>query len=350
MGKTKAFIHILNNASGVIREKIDLLFENSIPAAERSELAALIYYPEDKLAMIKKQDRDMGEWYRITLHRLIDVCRLVASKYTRSKVRKALPKYFEYIIDELLHTNYDLQNKEQYYGRIISTIIDLDRADAFIVAMASLIKRLAVDCLHIIGDIFDRGPRADYIMDSLMRHHCVDIQWGNHDILWMGAAARQPGRIANVLHVSLQYNNLDIIEDGYGISLRELIVFAQSTYNDCSLFAPRLLDEDVTYNPNDIRMVSKLHKAIMVMLFKLEGQVILRHPEYQMQDRLLLNHIDYQRHTVEIDGVQYPLRDCDFPTIDPNNPYHLTAEEEDVMQRLKDSFVRSARLQEHVRF
>ncbi len=349
-GEHEAFLHILNNCSGVIREKVDIVFGNNVFDDERASLATLIYYPEEKLEKIKEEVTNLHQWYRVTLHRLIEVCRWVSSKYTRSKVRKALPADFAYIIDELLHTNYDARNKEHYYTKIIDTIVDIDRADAFIIALATLIKRLAVDHLHVVGDIFDRGPRADVIMDLLERHHSVDIQWGNHDILWMGAAAGSEACIANVLNNSLKYANLDMIESGYGISLRPLVTFAQETYQgDCSCFTPKISGQQ-KYNTNDIVLDSKLHKAIVVIQFKLEGQIIRRNPEYQMDDRLLLDKIDYEAKTVRIGGVDYPIRDCDFPTIDPKDPYSLTEREREVMDQLKSSFLHSEKLQRHVRF
>lgn len=331
-GEDEAFCHILNNASGVIREKVDRLFEKTVSSGTRTELCTLIYYPERKIEETKKQETDMQEWYKINLYRLIEVCKLCASKYTRSKVRKALPADFEYIIDELLHTNYDEKDKQSYYENIISTIINIDRADAFIIALGNVIKRLVVDRLHIAGDIFDRGPHADIILERLISHHSVDIQWGNHDILWMGAAAGSEACIANVLNISTKYDNIDFVENAYGINLRPLALFSRETYRD------------------EADLLKNMHKAIAVIQFKLEGHIIRRHPEYGMQDRLLLNQIDYEHKTVEIGGTVYPLHDGDFPTIDPGDPYALTAEEEEVMNKLKVSFAQSEKLQRHVRF
>jgi fructose-1,6-bisphosphatase III len=331
-GEDEAFCHILNNTSGVIREKVDRLFEKTVSSQMRTELCTLIYYPEQKIEKIKKQESNMEEWYKITLYRLIDVCRLCASKYTRSKVRKALPVDFEYIIDELLHTNYDEKDKQSYYENIVSTIIHINRADAFIIALAGVIKRLVVDRLHIVGDIFDRGPHADIILDRLMCHHAVDIQWGNHDILWMGAAAGSEACIANVLNISTKYNNIDFVENAYGINLRPLALFSKETYK-C-----------------ETDLLKHMHKAIVVMQLKLEGQVIRRHLEYGMDDRLLLDKIDYNNHTICIDGKTYTLNDTDFPTIDPQDPYKLSAQEEDVISKLKVSFAQSEKLQRHVRF
>lgn len=350
-GEYEAFQHILNNASGVIREKVDILFANTLPSAERAVLSTLIYYPVAKLDEIKRSTPDMEEWYRITLHRLIEICRLVASKYTRSKVRKALPSDFEYIIDEMLHVNYDEMNKEDYYENILSTIISIDRADAFIVALCAAIKQLVVERLHIVGDIFDRGPRADIIMDSLMQHHAVDIQWGNHDILWMGAAAGSRTCIANVLNNSITYSNLEVIEMGYGISLRPLALFAGEVYSgsDVSCFRPKAVDE-ARYKPKDVELTARMHKAVAIIQFKLEGQIIRRNPAFHMDSRLLLDKIDYVRGTVRIGKGEYPLRDCAFPTVDPADPYRLSPEEEDLMEQLSDSFTHSEKLQRHVRF
>ena len=326
-GEYEAFLHILNNASGAVREKVDILFENSVPKDARDQLATLIYYPEEKLEEVRGTVSDLTEWYKITLNRLLEICRLVSSKYTRSKVRKALPKDYAYIIDELLNTNYEIHNKKDYYENIISTMIDIDKAEDFIIAVCSVIKTLVVDHLHIVGDIFDRGPRADIVMDSLMTHHSVDIQWGNHDVLWMGAATGSRTCIATVLVNSITYNNLAVIETGYGISLRPLALFANEVYMDVdtACFATRVTDS-TTYNAKDIELGARMHKAISVILFKLEGQTILRNPEFGMDDRLLLDKIDYEKKTVKIGGKDYPLSDTDFPTVDPADPYKLSDE------------------------
>ncbi len=331
-GEDEAFCHILNNASGVIREKVDILYAKTVDSKGRTELCTLIYYPELKIKDIQQEAEDMREWYMITLYRLIEVCRLCASKYTRSKVRKALPKDFEYIIDELLHTNDESVNKQDYYEKIISTIIEIDRADAFIIALANIIKRLAVDRLHVVGDIFDRGPHADVILDRLMTHHAVDIQWGNHDVLWMGAAAGSGACIANVLNISTRYGNIDFVENAYGINLRPLALFAQETYTD------------------DTDLLDHMHKAIAIIQFKLEGQIIRRRPEYGMEDRLLLDQIDFEKMTVRIGNHTYTLNDSDFPTVDPADPYTLTGEEGEVVSQLIYSFRHSEKLQRHVRF
>lgn len=352
-GEHEAFLHILNSCSGVIKEKVDDLFATTIPKTDRDELCTLIYYPEEKLEQLHHKYTDMDEWYRITLHRLIEICRWVTSKYTRSKVRKALPKDYAYIIDELLHTHYDETDKRDYYENIISTIIDLGQADRFIEAVSQVIKRMAVDHMHIVGDIFDRGPRADIIMDSLLNYHSVDIQWGNHDILWMGAASGSRTLVATVLSNSIHYNNLEVIETGYGISLRPLSVFANEVYKDCdvSRFAVKLTGDDADqYSEKDKLLSARMHKAITIILFKLEGQKILRHPEYEMSDRLLLDKIDYEKKCITINGTTYTLEDTDFPTVDPNDPYTLTEEEESVINQLTTSFQRSEKLQNHVRF
>lgn len=352
-GEHEAFLHILNSCSGVIREKVDDLFASTISKGERDELATLIYYPEEKLEQLHREVDDMDEWYRITLHRLIEVCRFVTSKYTRSKVRKALPKDYAYIIDELIHTNYAEADKRDYFENIISTIIDLEQADGFIVAVSAVIKRMAVDHMHIVGDIFDRGPRADIIMDSLLDYHSVDIQWGNHDILWMGAASGSRTLVATVLANSIHYNNLEVIETGYGISLRPLSVFANEVYKDCDVhrFAVKLTGPDADqYSEKDKLLSARMHKAITIILFKLEGQKLLRHPEYGMADRLLLDKIDYANKCITIGDITYPLEDVDFPTVDPKDPYTLTPEEDTVINHLTASFLRSEKLQKHIRF
>ena len=352
-GEHEAFLHILNSCSGVIREQLDVLFKDSVTHSELEQLATLIYYPEEKLEQLKPEIPDLDEWYRITLYRLIELCRAVSSRYSRSKVRKALPPDYAYIIEELLHTHSDEFDKQDYYKNIISTIVEIGQAPDFISSLAAVIKRMAVDHLHLVGDIFDRGPRADIIMDSLLDYHSVDIQWGNHDVLWMGAASGSRTLVATVLSNSIHYNNLEVVETGYGISLRPLSVFANEVYRDCdvSRFAVKLTGDDAShYSEKDKLLSARMHKAITVILFKLEGQKILRHPEYGMQDRLLLDKIDYQNRCITIDGVTYPLEDVDFPTVDPENPYELTEEEASVIDQLTASFERSEKLQKHVRF
>ena len=331
-GEYEAFLHILNSASGVVREKLDDLFAATVSKAERDQLATLIYYPKEKLEEIQRETPDMREWYRITFHRLIEICRLVSSKYTRSKVRKAMPREYAYIIDEMLHTHYEDNDKRDYYENIISTIIDTGRASNFLVQLCELIKRLAVDHLHVVGDIFDRGPRADIILDSLLDYHSVDIQWGNHDVLWMGAAAGEPACIATVLRNNLRYDNYEILENDYGISLRELVAFADATY--------------IAGEP-----ISPLIKAINVLLFKLEGQIIQRHPEFDMADRLLLDKVDHDAGTVTLaDGSVWPLTTNDFPTVDPADPYTLTPEEQHIIDKLVSEFVTADHLHRHIDF
>ncbi|MEG1011730.1 MAG: fructose-1,6-bisphosphatase [Ruthenibacterium sp.] len=350
-GEYEAFTHILGNASGVVREKVDRALAATVPEKERAELATLIYYPAQKLAQLKPTEDDLEAWYRTTLFRLVDVCRMASSKYTRSFVRKRLPKDFDYIIDELLHAHFEDHDKEGYYNSILSSILAIDRADDFIVALAQLIQRLAVFRLHIVGDLFDRGPRPDIILDELMAHHSVDIQWGNHDVEWMGAAAGSAVCIANVIHVTLSYNNLETLEDGYGINLRPLALFAEETYRntDCSLFLPKLEDAS-DYTPTDIARVARMHKAIVLMMFKLECAAIARNPDFDMQDRALLTRVDWAAQSIRINGIEYRLRDCDFPTVDTKAPALLTPAEQDVMDKLCQSFRQSERIQRHARF
>ena len=352
-GEYEAFLHILNSASGVVREKLDDLFATTVSKADLDQLATLIYYPKEKLEEIERETEDMREWYRITFHRLIELCRVVSSKYTRSKVRKAMPKEYAYILDEMLHTHYEDSDKRDYYENIISTIIDIDRASNFLVELCELIKRLAVDHLHLVGDIFDRGPRADIILDSLLGYHSVDIQWGNHDVLWMGAASGSRTLVATVLANSLRYNNLEVIETGYGISLRPLSVFANEVYRDCdvSRFEVKLTGDDAAkYTEKDKLLAARMHKAITMILFKLEGQKVLRNPCFRMDDRLLLDKVDYEHKCITIQGVTYPMEDTDFPTVDPKDPYTLTQEESTLINQLTRSFRHSEKLQRHVRF
>ena len=352
-GEYEAFLHILNSCSGVVRERLDFLYQDTMPRAKLDQLATLIYYPEEKMEELRPQIEDLDEWYRITLNRLMEVCRLVTARYSRSKVRKAIPADYTYIIEELLHTHSEEIDKQDYYKNIITTIVDIGQAPDVIVAVCELIKWAAVDHLHLVGDIFDRGPRADIIMDSLLHHHSVDIQWGNHDILWMGAASGSRTLVATVLANSIHYNNLEVVETGYGISLRPLSVFANEVYKDCNVsrFAVKLTGDNAgRYSEKDKLLSARMHKAITMILFKLEGQKIQRHPEYNMDDRLLLDKIDYEAKSICINGITYPLEDTDFPTVDPKNPYELTAEEESVIDQLTASFERSEKLQEHVRF
>ena len=352
-GEYEAFAHILNSCSGVIKEKLDELYGISLSRRDRDNLATLISYPRVKLALVAKETEDMEEWYRIALHRLVDTARWVASKYTRSKVRKSLPSDFSEILDELLHIRYEEEDKRDYFEKIISTIIEIGQADRVIEALCAVIKRLAVDHLHIVGDIFDRGPRADIVMDSLVEHHSVDVQWGNHDVLWMGAASGSRTLVATVLANSIHYNNLEVIETGYGISLRPLSIFANEVYRDCDThcFKVKLTGPDADqYTEKDKLLSARMHKAITVILFKLEGQKLIRRPEFGMADRLLLDKINCEDKTVTIGDKVYPLKDCDFPTVDPADPYALTPEESQVIDQLTASFCSSEKLQRHVRF
>ena len=350
-GEYEAFIHLLNNGSGIIKSKIQNIYGKSLTEEDRKNLATLIYYPEEKLSLVKKEVSNLDEWYKITLYRLIEVTRAVSSKYTRSKVRKAMPKGFDYIIDELLHLQGDDYNKELYYNQIIESIIDLKRADSFIVAISELIKRMAIDHLHIVGDIYDRGPGAPIIMDKLMNFHSLDIEWGNHDILWMGAASGNEACITNVIRICSRYDNLSTLEEGYGINIRPLSVFATETYKDdnCKAFLPRN-NEVSKYSNTDKIVLSKIQKAITIIQFKIEGALIKKHPEYKMKDRLLLDKMDINKGVVIIGGKEYKLNDTNFPTIDIKNPYKLTTEEAEIVERLKSSFMDSEKLNKHVNF
>jgi len=350
-GEYESFNHVLRNASGVIKRKINDIFGNSLRDCEKKELATLIYYPEQKLEISLKEEKDIEDWYKITLYKLIEFCRIISSKYTRSKVRKALPPDFSYIIEELLHEQQSTFNKQEYYNGIIETILKIGRAKEFIIAISNLIQRLTIDRLHIIGDIYDRGPGAHIILDTLMHYHSIDIQWGNHDILWMGAAAGSESCIANVIRISTRYANLDTIEEGYGINLLPLATFAIDLYNDdpCKSFKPKVF-LDNNYREKDLTLMSRMHKAISIIQFKLEGAIIKRRPHYEMQSRLLLNDIDFVKGTINISGKEYTLNDKNFPTIDPNDPYKLTGDERHLIDKLKSSFSNSEKLQEHIRF
>lgn len=349
-GEADRFLHILKNGSGAIKIKIEEEFGPSLSMKDKKQLATLIYYPEAKLELIEKQEEDIADWYRITLHRLIRMCKRASSKYTRSKVRKALPPDFAYIIEELLHEREDFPDKEDYYNEIIATIIRIDRAREFIIALCELIQRLVIDHLHIVGDIYDRGPKAVAILDKLMDYHSVDIQWGNHDVLWMGAASGHPACIANVIRICARYGNLDTLEDDYGINLVPLVTFASNTYklDKCELFGVKQRQNEVSQLDVDIE--KKMHKAISVIQFKLEGQVILRRPDFKMEKRLMLDKINYENGTICIDGKDYPLKDSYFPTIDPNHPYDLSADEKDLMDRLIKAFLNCEKLQRHAKF
>ena len=350
-GEYEAFSHVLRNASGAIKRKVNEIFGNSLYESEKKDLCTLIYYPEEKLQLVKEKVQDMDSWYSVTLNRLVRVCQNVSSKYTRSKVRKALPEEFSYIIQELLHESSASPNKQAYINVIISTIIDTLRADDFIITMCNLIQRLTIDSLHILGDIFDRGPGPHVIMDTLCGYHNFDIQWGNHDILWMGAASGNDACIANVLRLAMRYANHPVLEDGYGINLLPLATFAMETYADdpCTSFGPRIEDENVHIDEKTIRLLAQMHKAISVIQFKLEAAIIKRRPEFGMEDRLLLEHIDQERKVFALDGKDYAMSSCFFPTVDPADPYRLTAEEEAVVSKLHDSFTRSEKLRRHIK-
>lgn len=354
-GEHEAFSHIRRNASGVIRKKVDALFSNTLTQSERAELSTLIYYPEEKLDRMSAKKNIEDDWYKITLGRLLSVSRLVSSKYTRSKVRKHLArtaKGYDYIIDELLNLDFDTVNKGQYYDNILNTIIEIGSAEEFIVSLCSAIKSMVIDHLHIVGDVFDRGARADLIIDRLMKENSIDIQWGNHDVLWMGAAAGSRVCIATVLNNSITYKNLDVVEIGYGISLRPLSLFANRIYanSDVSNYMPKGKSEGDIFINDDDKLVARMHKAISIIQFKLEGQTVLRNPDYGMQDRLLLDKIDREKGTITIDEKEYPLKDTDLPTVDPHNPYELTDGEKELMHYLKNAFIRSEKLQSHARF
>ncbi len=354
-GEHEAYLHIRRNASGVIRRKVDMLFSKSIIESERAALATLIYYPEEKLDEIRNGIHDIDDWYAITIERLILLCRSVSSKYTRSKVRKCLgrvAKGYEYIIDELLNNVHEEQNKIEYYDSIVKTVISLGTAEQLIIAISSAIKSLVIDHLHIVGDIFDRGARADIIVDDLMKEDSIDIQWGNHDALWLGAASGSRTCIATVLNNSITYKNLDVIEIGYGISLRALSLFANEQYknSDISRYMPKgNTDGDFLKQDDDI-LIARMHKAISIIQFKLEGQSILRNPEFEMENRLMLDKINQELGTVDIGGKDYSLVDSDLPTVNKDNPYELTQEEAQVMNYLKNAFMRSEKLQKHAAF
>ena len=350
-GEHEAFIHVLKNASGNIKRKVGEIFGNTIREAEKKELCTLIYYPEQKLELIKAAEEDLDDWYRITIHQLVRVCRDVSSKYTRSKVRKNLPEEFSYIIEELLHERTDDQDKAAYVAVIVDTVISTGRADDFIVAICNVIQRLAIDQLHILGDIYDRGPGAHIILDTLRQYHSWDIQWGNHDILWMGAAAGNDACICNVLRLSLRYANLATLEEGYGINMVPLATFALEVYGDdpCEEFIPKLLKDDGRLDEKTRHLIAKMHKAIAVIQFKTEAAIFNRRPEWLMNDRNLLEHIDFNKQTCTIDGKEYAMKSCHFPTISADNPNALTPEEDALMKKLHHSFRVSEKLRKHIR-
>lgn len=348
-GEYEAFAHVLKNGSGSVKRKVDDVFANTMSSRDKQTLATLIYYPREKMERIREEEQNMDDWYKIMLYRLIEVAKRSASKYTRSKVRKALPKDFAYVIEELITEKSGMTDKESYYNSIISTIIQIGRAEEFIVALCELIQRLVVDHLHIVGDIYDRGPGPHLIMDKLMEYHSVDIQWGNHDILWMGAAAGQKCCIANVIRICARYGNLDILEDGYGINLLPLATFAWKQYakDPCECF---LLKGQDNCKPQELKLNMKMHKAISVIQFKVEGQAAELYPEFGFQRRNFLDKINYEEGTITIGGKIYQLLDDYFPTIDPKNPYQLSAEEEEIMNRLVKAFQSCEKLQRHMRF
>jgi fructose-1,6-bisphosphatase-3 len=349
-GEYEAFHHVLKNSSGSIKRKIDEIFGKSLSEEERRTLATLIYYPEEKLPLILKSMADKPRWYRTTLMQLVLLCRDASGKYLRSKVRSFLPEDMAVVIEELLTEQENIEDKAEYYQSIIDTIIATDSSSNVIIALADLIQKLTIARLHVLGDIYDRGPAADQIMDTLLHHHSVDVVWGNHDMLWMGAAAGSEACIANVIRIGLRYDNTSTLEHGYGISLFPLASFAIETYgNDpCECFLPSETDDELTQAER--LLIAKMHKAITLLQLKLEGQIIQRRPHYQMFKRLLLDKVDFNSHTVFLDGKVYPLLDTNFPTVDPQHPYELTPREHNLIERLKLSFTSSARLQRHVRF
>lgn len=350
-GEHDAFIHLLRSSSGIIREKIKETFGHIISKEDELQLANLIYYPDRMISQLRHSGSYTEDWQRTAIFRLVQICKEVSSKYTRSKVRKKMPPAFAYIIDELIHVDYNDENKKVYYSEIIRSLIDIKMAESFITAICHLIQNLTIDNLHIIGDIFDRGPRADVIMEELVQFHDVDIQWGNHDISWIGAATGNLACTCNVLRIAISYNSFDVLEDGYGINIRPLSMFAAHTYqNDtCERFLPHILDQNI-YDAVDPGLAAKMHKAIAVIQFKVEGQIIRRHPEYEMDHRILLTEIDYKKGTVMIEGKEYPMMDMNFPTIDPSDPLKLTKEEEELLLNLSMSFRHSSLLHKHIKF
>lgn len=350
-GEYEAFIHVLKNASGNIKRKVNELFGNTLRESEKRELCTLIYYPEQKLELVKHNETDIDDWYHITLHQLVAVCRDVSSKYTRSKVRKSLPADFSYIIQELLHEHTEDHDKTAYVNVIVDTIISTGRADDFIIAIANVIQRLAIDSLHILGDIYDRGPGAHIIMDTMRKYHSWDMQWGNHDILWMGAAAGNDACICNVIRLSLRYGNLPTLEEGYGINLVPLATFAMETYkNDpCTEFIPKTSGGASLLDEKTLRLTAQMHKAIAVIQFKVESQIIAKHPEWKMNDRCLFEHVDYQNGTIDLQGKTYKMSSCSFPTINPAAPSELSPEEEILISKLHHSFSVCEKLHKHIR-
>lgn len=349
-GEHEAVQHVLKNASGTIKRKVNEIFGNTLRLNEKKELCTLIYYPSQKLELVKQVETELDDWYRITLIQLVRVCQSISSKYTRSKVRKSLPEDFSYIIQELLHESSAEPNKQAYIDVVVNTIISTHRADDFIIAMCNLIHRLSIDVLHIVGDIFDRGPGAHVIMDTLCGYHNFDIQWGNHDVLWMGAAAGNDCCIANVLRLSMRYDNMATLEDGYGINLLPLATFAMDVYaeDECAQFSPKISKDSFTNSEKTLRLIAKMHKAISIIQFKLEGEVIQRRPEFKMNNRLLLGKIDYEKGVLKMNGKEYELTDTNFPTVDPKAPFKLSDEERELMHKLHHSFEVSDKLKRHM--
>lgn len=349
-GEITAFTHVLKNASGVIRRKVDDIFGMTMRQSDKNALCSLIYYPSEKLALLRNKEKDIDDWYRTTLYQVVAVARVVSSKYTHSKVRKLLPAEFAYVIEELLYENEDSVDKQNYYAELINSIVEIGRSEKVIIAICQLIHRLVIDNLHIVGDVYDRGPGACDIMETLSNYHNFDIQWGNHDISWMGAAAGNLALIANVVRISIRYANVETLEEGYSINLLPLANFAYDTYgNDrCEAFQTCDFEENSRMS-RSMQLMARMHKAISIIQFKLEGQIIQRRPEYKMDDRRLLHLIDYKKGTITIDGKEYALCDHNFPTIDPADPYKLSSEEEQLMQQLYHSFTHSEKLQNHMR-
>ena len=349
-GEYEQFQHVIKNGSGSIKRKIEEEFGGTFSEKEKKSLATLIYYPEDKLQLIKKEEDNLEDWYAVTIHRLVQVIRRSASKYSHSRVRKQMPADFVYIMQELLYDRPEALNRDAYYNQIISSVIEIGRADDLIIALCNTIQRLVIDQLHVLGDIYDRGPLPHKVMDMLMEHNNLDIQWGNHDILWMGAAAGQVVSMCTLLRISAKYGNLDILEDAYGINLIPLVRFVMNTYKDdpCDCF--KITARESEYNALDADLDRKMHKALAVIQFKLEGQLIKRRPEFNMEHRNLLDKIDFKKKTVLVDGVEYPMLDTNFPTINKRDPYKLSKEEKDIVERLRTAFMESEKLQRHIRF
>lgn len=350
-GEYEAFQHVIRNASGVIKRKVEDVFGPTLREFEKQELCTLIYYPESKLELVKAKEKNLADWYKITLVQVVKILEAVSSKYTRSKVRKALPEEYSYIIQELIHESVSEPDKQEYIFSILDTIISTGCADNFIIAISYVIQRLTIDSLHIIGDIYDRGPGAHLIMETLCNYHNCDFQWGNHDLIWMGAAAGSAACMANVVRISLRYANLETLEDGYGINLLPLVTFAMDVYGDdnCTQFRPKV-DEDSPLTEKQKRLIAQMHKAISIIQFKLEGEIISRRKEFGMKERNLLEKIDLKKGTVMVDGIEYPLRDPDFETLDPKHPYQLTTEESEVVTKLLTNFIENPTLKKHIRY